>query len=340
MRIAIVNDLALARDALRRVVLSRPGYQVAWVAEDGDQAVRLARQDRPDVILMDLIMPGMDGVEATRQIMEVAPCDILVVTATVAGNHALAMQAMSHGALDAVHTPELGLDGRPRRDQELLTRLERLGRSRRSSDKPSVHLTPPPTRPCSALPPLVALGASTGGPGAIARVLERLPPSLNAPVLVVQHISAEFASDLIAWLRGQSRLPVEPAHEGGSPAPGVVWVAVTNDHLILTADHRFHYRREPADEPFRPNIDLTFESLASCWPTPGAAALLTGMGDDGARGLGLLRRAGWFTIAQDEATCVVYGMPRAAVEQHAASRVLPVGEVAGAILARLTSARA
>lgn len=340
MRIAIVNDLALAREALRRVVLSRPGYCVAWSAEDGEQAVRLAQRDRPDVILMDLLMPVMDGVEATQRIMVTAPCPILVVTATVSGNYALVLQAMSHGAIDAVHTPELGLDGQPRGGQELLARLERLGRSRQSPSGMRAALKVPPSpRAQPALPPLVALGASTGGPEAIARILERLPATLRSPVLVVQHISAEFAPDLVTWLRTRSCLPVEPAHEGGSPTAGVVSVAVTNDHLTLTPDHRFHYRREPADEPFRPNIDVCFESLAACWPTPCVAALLTGMGDDGARGLGLLRRAGWLTIAQDETTSVVYGMPRAAVELNAACRVLPVGEIAGAIVARLSVAR-
>jgi two-component system, chemotaxis family, response regulator WspF len=336
MRIAIVNDLALAREALRRAVLSRPSHFVAWVAEDGEQAVRQAQRDRPDVILMDLLMPVMDGVEATRRIMAASPCPILVVTATVTGNYALVLQAMSHGAIDAAQTPELGLDGQPRGAQALLDRIDRIDRPRQSPSGVRAALTiPPAPRAQPALPPLVALGASTGGPEALAQILERLPATLGAPVVVVQHISAEFATDLVTWLRSRSHLPVEPAHEGGSPAAGVVSVAVTNDHLTLTRDRRFHYTHEPADEPFRPNIDVAFESLAAHWPTPGVAALLTGMWDDGARGLGLLRRTGWQTIAQDQATSVVYGMPRVAAEMGAACCVLPVAEIAGAITARL-----
>jgi two-component system response regulator WspF len=173
------------------------------------------------------------------------------------------------------------------------------------------------------------------GPAALAHILEQLPPPLRAPVVVVQHISAEFATDL--WLRGRSRLPVAVAREGGEPTPGVVSVAVTNDHLLLTPDRRFHYAKELADYPYRPSVDVWCESLAAHWPKPGVAALLTDMGQDGARGLAALRQAGWLTIAQDEATSVVYGMPRAAVEINAACRVLPVGEIAAAITARLGS---
>lgn len=338
MRIAIVNDLALAREALRRLIQSRPGYSVAWIAEDGAEAVNRARQDRPDVILMDLIMPGMDGVEATRSIMAASPCPILVVTSTVAGNYGLVLQAMGHGALDAVATPELGLDGKVRGGNELLARLERLERTRSGTEATGVRYSPrTSTSTPPALPPLVALGASTGGPEALGRILERLPATMRSPVVIVQHISAEFASDLVVWLGGRCRLPVEAARPGGEPTAGVVSVAVTNDHLVLTPDRHFHYTKEPADDPYRPSVDAWFESLAAHWPISGVAALLTGMGHDGARGLAILRRAHWLTIAQDERTSVVYGMPRAAIEMHAACRVLPVDEIAGAITASLRS---
>ncbi len=334
MRIAIVNDLPLAREALRRVVLSHPDYTIAWVAENGAQAVQLAKQDRPDVILMDLVMPGMDGVEATRRIMAESPCPILVVTATVAGNYQLALEAMKYGGIDAVHTPELGLNGELRGSQELLARLERLERARRlSSDTGLIYRSPDFAE--GSAPPLVALGASTGGPEAIAVILERLPAKFPFPVLVVQHISAEFVADLVTWLKRRSHLPVEPAVEGLVPTPGKVSIASSNDHLILTRERTFHYTREPVNEPFRPSVDVCFASLAAYWPTPGVAALLTGMWDDGARGLGKLREAGWLTIAQDEGSSVVYGMPRAAVERNAACRVLPIQHIASAILARL-----
>lgn len=339
MRIAIVNDLVLAREALKRVVQSHEGWCVAWVAQDGTSAVTQAERDPPEVILMDLIMPGMDGVEATRQIMARRPCPILVVTSTVAGNYQLVLQAMSHGAIDAVQTPELGLDGKLRGGQELIERLGRLERARklppartagRSLPSGENRQGYPPTGP-----PLVALGASTGGPEAVAQILEKLPTNLAAPVVVIQHISAEFGGDLVTWLRSRSALPVETAQEGARPKPGVVAVAVTNDHLILSTEQRFHYTPDPIEDPYRPSVNSFFESLANCWPAKGVAVLLTGMGQDGARGLAELKQRGWCTIAQDQSTSVVYGMPRAAVELQATCEVLPIGQIAGAIRRQL-----
>lgn len=335
MRVAIVNDLPLAREALRRVVLSVPGHRIAWVAENGEQAVHLARQDRPDVILMDLVMPVLDGVEATRQIMASAPCPILLVTASVDGNFTQVLQAMGHGGLDAVNTPVLGKDGQVRDGGQLLARLERLDRA--------AHGMPPPakTTPCpspvhpAACPPLLAIGASTGGPEAIAQVLEGLPADFAAPVVVVQHIAAEFAANLVVWLRCRCRLPVEVARAGTIPPRGTVAVAASDDHLVIGANLLFRYTADPVDYPYRPSVNRFFESLAACWTTAGVAVLLTGMGDDGAAGLGRLRRAGWLTIAQDQASCVVYGMPRAAAEQNAACRVMNPRHMTPVILSRL-----
>ena len=340
MRIGIVNDLALAREALRRVVLSDRRHSVAWMAEDGDAAVRTARQDCPDVILMDLVMPGMDGVEATRRIMAICPCPILVVTATVAGNYDMVVRAMGFGALDAVHTPQLGLDGTPRGGQELLARLERIsrmaetrGERTRAGERVPCPSSPVPL-PVPASGPLVALGASTGGPEALAQVLSGLPANFRSPVVVIQHIDAAFAPGLVSWLRSRCALPVESARQGDAPRPGAVAVAATNDHLVLAPNGRFHYTAEPIDEPFRPSVNVFFESLLGHTP-PGVAVLLTGMRDDGAQGMAALRHAGWLTIAQDEATSVVFGMPRAAAERNAACRILPLSQIAGAILARI-----
>src|SRR5262249_39073471 len=152
-------------------------------------------------------------------------------------------------------------------------------------------------------------GASTGGPEALARVLGALPASFAAPVVVVQHIAAEFAGNLVAWLRGRSELPVRVAREGEVAPQGAISVAATDDHLILRNGMRFGIVHEPADYPFRPSVDVFFESLAASWPGTGVAVLLTGMGHDGAKGLAALRQAGWYTLAQDRTTSVVYGMP-------------------------------
>jgi two-component system response regulator WspF len=156
-------------------------------------------------------------------------------------------------------------------------------------------------------------------------------------VVVVQHIAADFATGFASWLQGRTGLPVGLAAEGAAPEAGRVYVAGTDDHLVLGPDRRFSYTAEPRAYPYRPSVDVLFASLAAHWPGPGVAVLLTGMGHDGARGLAQLRGRGWHTIAQDQATSVVYGMPRAAAELNAAAEVLPLAQVGPAIRARLTA---
>ena len=341
MRVAIVNDLALARAVLRKVVLSAPGAIVAWTAEDGEEAIRKAAADRPDLILMDLVMPVLDGVEATRRIMATSPCPILLVTSSVTGNFNLVYRAMGYGGLDAVNTPTLGPDGSVQGGESILARMDKLARS---LEGPTPTLGPPsaPNRPPAAppgLPALVALGASTGGPEALARVLQTLPAGLPAAVVIVQHIAAEFAPSLASWLQGRSRLPVRVARVGDTPRPGEVLLAGTDDHLVLRADCSLAYTPEPSDCPYRPSVDVFFSSLAAGWARPGVAVVLTGMGNEGAQGLLRLRQADWHTIAQDQASSVVYGMPRAAAEAGAACQILPVGEIGPAVVARLGSSR-
>jgi two-component system, chemotaxis family, response regulator WspF len=322
MRIALVNDMPLALEALRRVVSSVPGYGIAWVAHDGAEAVRACAADVPDLILMDLMMPVMDGAEATRRIMQQSPCAILVVTATVDGHASKVFDAMGWGALDAVDTPVLGLSGDPSGAAPLLAKIAMLAKL--------IGRTPaaPPVG-SDAAHALVAIGASTGGPGALARILTDLPRS--HAVTIVQHVDAHFAPGLASWLASQTGHDVRAIAAGDRPEPGVVHVAATNDHLVLAPGGAYRYTPDPADYAYRPSVDAFFESVVQSWPAPAVGVLLTGIGADGARGLLDMRRAGWHTIAQDEHTSVVYGMPRAAARLDAAVEILPVDRIADAI---------
>jgi two-component system response regulator WspF len=321
VRIAIVNDLTMAVKILARAVASVPEYEIAWTAANGAEAVRKCAQDRPDLILMDLIMPEMDGVQATCAIMRKTPCAILVVTASVGANASKVFEAMGCGALDAMATPS-GPEG----EAELLRKIARLGRLI------SGNLRAPAEPVAAPLPRLVAIGASTGGPKALASVLRGLPANLDAAVAIVQHLDIQFAGGLVEWLGDQTELPVSLAREGMRPETGHVFVAGTNDHLVLGADFAFHYTAEPANYPYRPSVDEFFSSLSRHWKRPGIAVVLTGMGRDGARGLLALRQAGWHTVAQDEKTSILYGMPRAAAEAGGAIEVLPLDEIAPAIV--------
>ncbi|MEY5033116.1 MAG: chemotaxis-specific protein-glutamate methyltransferase CheB [Planctomycetota bacterium] len=343
MRIAIVNDLAVACEALRRAVAQDPSMSVAWVAHDGAQAVECARRDRPDLILMDLIMPRMDGVEATRQIMRATPCPILVVTATVSGNASLVYDALGAGALDAVNTPTFGPGAVVQGGEELLRRIRLVAKVERAQPASAgpAHAAraaeaTPPRGGIAFAPPIVAIGASTGGPRAVADVLLGMGAPLAAAVLVVQHVSKAFVQGYAEWLAAETRARVALARDGQALNAGDVLVAGEERHMTLGVDARVHYADEPRAHLHRPSVDELFLSLARC-ARPGVAVLLTGMGRDGADGLLALRRAGWHTIVQDEATSVVWGMPGAAQRLGAATDTLPLDRIGPAVTAHLRS---
>ncbi len=337
MRIGIVNDSVMAREVLRRVVLSEPGQEVAWIARDGEEAVAMARADEPDLILMDLIMPGTDGVEATRRIMNEKPCAILVVTATVSGHISKVYQAMGSGALDAVDTPVLGAGDQVAGAAPLLRKIDVIGKliGKTGPHSSASTASVPIRRPVQGPPfhSLILLGSSTGGPFALAEILSKLPGSLRTTIVIVQHVDAAFAPGLGEWLGQHTGRKVELIRDGMELTEGRILLSGTDDHLVLDANCRLYYSTEPRRITYRPSVDVFFKSAAVHWPRTGVAALLTGMGRDGAEGLLQLRRAGWTTIAQDEATSVVWGMPRAAVELGAAEQILPLQCIGQAIAA-------
>jgi two-component system response regulator WspF len=339
LRVAIVNDLAVACEALRRALSAEQGIAIAWTARDGREAVELARRDRPDVVLMDLIMPLMDGVEATRRIMRESPCPILVVTATVSGNASLVYEALGAGALDAVDTPRFGAGGLLDGAAPLMQRLRRIARAgelRPAAAAPAAASTV--VQRAAPMPAIVALGASTGGPAAVAEVLASLARPLRACVILVQHVSPHFVAGYCEWLQSKTGHRVRIARAGDAPVADEVLVAGEDRHLVLTSAGTLAYREEPADLVHRPSVDELFLSLAR-HARPGVAALLTGMGRDGAEGLLALRRAAWHTIAQDEATSVVWGMPGAAHRLGAACETLALPEIGRAVAARLAPHR-
>lgn len=334
MRIGIVNDLATATEALRRVIASTRDHQVAWTAANGVEAVRRCAEDRPDVVLMDLIMPEMDGVEATRRIMAATPCAIIVVTAKMAEASGRVFAALGGGALDAVNTPQLaGPDGEAGA-QALRAKLEMIGRligaiPLRSSIPAAV--TRAPARSGRRGQWLFAIGASAGGPAALAEVLSGFGPSTAAAIVVVQHLDEQFAPGLAQWLGQQIALPVRLAVEGDAPQAGTVLLPSRGDHLVFSARGTLHYTPDPADYAYRPSVDALFESVAVHWRAPAAGVILTGMGRDGARGLKKMREAGFLTMAQDRATSAVYGMPKAAAELGAAEQILPLPRIGPAL---------
>jgi two-component system response regulator WspF len=259
-----------------------------------------------------------------------------VVTATIPGHYELVIRAMGAGALDAVETPSLGPGGTVQNGTALLARLAKLADARSGAALTGLPVPSRVTVSADNRPSLVLIGSSTGGPDALAAVLAVLPSNFPAAVLIAQHIAPEFATGLATWLAARCRLPVRIARAGDIPAAGTVLLAASNDHLEVTPDLTLRYTATPAAYPYRPSVDVLFASAGAAWPRPGVAVLLTGMGSDGAEGLLRLRSQSWHTIAQDEATCVVYGMPKAARERCAATEVLPLSQIGPAVVAKIT----
>ena len=324
MRIAIVNDETLAVEALRRAIMTMPEYTIAWVARDGAEAVRRCRTERPDVILMDLLMPVMDGVEATRRIMIASPCAILVVTADVTRNMSKVFAALGAGALDVVSTPTLTDLTREASAAALLAKIRLIAVLGVSyAPAPAVALAAGE----EAATALIAIGASAGGPPAVAHVLRDLSATLPAAVLVVQHVDAEFVDSMAEWFDSQCSLIVRVARAGIKPAVGCAYLAAGDVHLVMKSDGRLAYQADPIDAPYRPSADVLFSSIADNWRGVAIGVVLSGMGRDGALGLKRLRATGARTIAQDESSSAVYGMPRAAAELSAATDVLPISQI-------------
>ncbi|MFW6750459.1 chemotaxis response regulator protein-glutamate methylesterase [Pseudomonas glycinae] len=331
MKIAIVNDMPLAVEALRRALAFEPAHQVLWVANNGAEAVRLCAENTPDLILMDLIMPVMDGVEATRRIMAESPCAIVIVTVDRQQNVHRVFEAMGHGALDVVDTPAIGGGNPQEAAAPLLRKILNIGwligeKTARSRPAPA---TP---RSAASRQRLVAIGSSAGGPAALEVLLKGLPRHFSAAIVLVQHVDQVFAAGMAEWLASASGLDVRLAREGEPPQAGAVLLAGTNHHIRLLKNGTLAYTAEPVNEIYRPSIDVFFESVANYWNGDAVGVLLTGMGRDGAQGLKLMRQQGYLTIAQDQQSSAVYGMPKAAAAIDAAVEIRPLEKIAPRLL--------
>lgn len=331
MRIAIVNDMPMAVEALRRALAFEPAHQVIWVASNGEEAVRQCAENTPDLILMDLIMPVMDGVEATRRIMAQSPCAIVIVTVDREQNVHRVFEAMGFGALDVVDTPALGAGNAKEAAAPLLRKILNIGWLMGQTDKRVQTVTALPREP-GKRKGLVAIGSSAGGPAALELLLKGLPSSFDTSIVLVQHVDQVFAAGMAEWLSSSCGLKVRLARDGEAPQPGTVLLAGTNHHIRLLKNGTLTYTAEPVNEIYRPSIDVFFESVARYWEGDAVGVLLTGMGRDGAQGLKLMRQQGFLTIAQDQQSSSVYGMPKAAAAIDAAVEIRPLNKIAPRLL--------
>ncbi|UFS69604.1 chemotaxis-specific protein-glutamate methyltransferase CheB [Geomonas sp. RF6] len=329
IRVLVVEDSKTVQQALVSILNSDPEITVVGTASDGAEAVRAAMNLRPDLITMDINMPEMDGFEATRAIMSVAPTPIVVVTSQLdPKDSATLFRVMEAGALMVLAKP--APPGHPDREEtvaklirniKLMSEIKVVRRIQRGGAETRIPPAPPIAEPIR--PGLIAIGASAGGPPVLEEILSALPADLAVPILIVQHMAEGFTVNFVNWLNHSSRLPVHLAVHGARPLPGTVYVAPDGQHLGVGAGERIILSPTPPDNGLRPSVAHLFRSVAAVYGKRAVGVLLTGMGRDGAEELRLIRDGGGVTVAQDQQTSVVFGMPGEAIRLKAASYVLP-----------------
>jgi two-component system chemotaxis response regulator CheB len=336
IRILIADDSELVRVVLRDLLSQDPDIEVVGEVSDGRSAVEQTAKLRPDLIIMDVMMPVMDGIEAVVEIMADTPTPVLMLSAnTDPQDSRSAFAAIKCGALDVMEKPSgVVSEAFSQIANQLITKVKSLSRIRvihhyrpqrpKIEKQVKIESSAGPRR-------ILAIGASTGGPKAVLQLLQELPRNIDAAVLVVQHIADGFASGFADWLDRESGLQVSLAATDCELQAGRVWIAPNNLHMKLRSG-RVTLEASPPLHSCRPAVDALFHSLVDQeLAAETVAVLLTGMGKDGAAGLAALSKHGAYTIAQDETSCAVFGMPKAAIELGAASQVLPLEDIAGVV---------
>jgi two-component system chemotaxis response regulator CheB len=336
IRVVVADDSPTMRELLVALVDSAPNMHVVGTGANGEEALRLTRRLKPDVVTLDVRMPRMDGLEATRRIMQECPTPIVIVSGSILRSDVdLTLEALRAGALTVVRKPGLA-DATACHDLIEALRLmagvpvvHRWRRAESSLPRPALVRPPAPR----IYPDIIGIAASTGGPAALATVLKALPADFALPMLVVQHVTRGFTGGLAEWLAGETRLRVRLAQQGHAPRPGEVLLAPDDRHLEITRQGTLQLSQAAPYKGLRPSANVLFESLAAAYGARATGVILTGMGDDGADGLLALHRAGGRIYAQNEASCVVYGMPREAVLRGAVDEELPLKAIASVLAA-------
>ncbi len=338
IRVLVVDDSPLMCKLLTTVMNADPQILVVAVANDGKEAVELVPRLQPDIITMDMDMPVMDGLEATKQIMAYHPTPIVIVSSSV---FKLGMErvfkAISHGALDVIDKSELEFIRDKKSGETLIAKIKSLTRVQvmdqslvRFRHEPSIVDLKAPKRKASDK--IVAIVASTGGPKALLQILQRLPESFPCGIVIVQHITSGFLSGLVDWLAKECKIEVKIGEDSEEIRPGVAYIAPDNFHMRVKGGGKISLSDEPANNGHKPSADVLLESVAGTYGKGVRGVILTGMGRDGAMGMKAIKQSQGMTIAQSEKSCVVFGMPNAAIEMKAIDKVLPLESIAEEIV--------
>lgn len=339
IKVLVVEDSLVAQKLLVHILSSGPEIQVIGTANNGEEALEFLARNRPDVITMDIIMPVMDGFETTRRIMETYPVPIIVVSASWDPKEVeKTFKAIESGAVTVLEKP-VGI-GHPDYDNmakelvqtvKLMSEVKVVRRKSQFQTKsmPVLDrvLKTPTRRGIKSNVKIIAIGASTGGPVVFQTILSKLPKELAAPVLIVQHIAAGFTRGFANWMNSYSKMPVQLARHGESALPGQVYVAPDDFHMNIGNNGCILLTKEGREYGLRPAVSYLFRSVASVYKQGAVGVILTGMGKDGAKELRMMKDSGAVTIAQDEESSIVYGMPGEAAKLDAATYTLSPDEI-------------
>jgi two-component system, chemotaxis family, protein-glutamate methylesterase/glutaminase len=341
IRVLVVDDSSVVREFLVHILSSDPGISVIGTACDGEEALDFVRRQRPDIITMDIHMPKLNGLDATRLIMETDPTPIVIVCGTEDSSEvATTFNAMDAGALAVLRRPAgIGHPDHESMAQDMIQTVKLMSEVKVIRRWPRSQTGAPVARPAhiglarkSAKIRMVAIGASTGGPPALETILAALPRDFPVPILIVQHMAPGFIRGFARWLATSSGLPVHVPTHGESMLPGHVYVAPDEHQMRVEPEGKIALTKTDPEHGLRPSISYLFRAVAEVYGPDAVAGLLTGMGRDGARELRLLKELGAVTFAQDRHSSVVHGMPGEAIKLDAATLILPLEKIAATLM--------
>lgn len=360
IRVLIVDDSLFIRKALQRIFESKPGIEVAGVARDGKEAIEKVRSLSPDVITLDIMMPGMDGIETLKILMETKPTPVLMLSQYTQKGTDLTLKALDLGAMDFIDKSSTGLKDFFGLAEEIISKIKAIAGSR-----PRKITTPSKTvrkYTGKGIIDVVAIGTSTGGPPALQILLPKFPREISFGLLIVQHMPHGFTGPLAKRLDTISRIHVKEADEGDKIEPGLALIAPSGLHMTVKREQSPHSpqrirvsaeaaRRgkgskvavrgkvkldvEPSNTLHKPSVDLLFQSVAKSYGNRSLGVILTGMGSDGLKGMQAIKHESGITLAQDEGTSVIFGMPRAAIEKGVVDKVMPITSMAEEIMKKV-----